>query len=174
MASTFFPKNFPRGAVLKDLARRYPDLKPAATEAFLVFLRVASDVRAYLDARMARHGMSQGKFCLLMQLNQNPESGMSPSELADRVAVSRATVTGLVDGLEREGLIRRERSPRDRRSLALRLTPAGRHLLDRMLPGHYRRAAKLMARLNNAEKKNLVSLLQKVAEGLKDAEKVKD
>eukprot|EP01034_Spumella_vulgaris_P017990 gene17990-22966_t len=55
-------------------------------------------------ARLAPHNLSEGKFVLLFLLHQMAE-GLSPHELADRAGVTRATVTGLLDGLERDGFV---------------------------------------------------------------------
>jgi len=170
MPATFFLKNLPRQKVLEDMAKRYAELKPSAVEAMLTLLRVASEISARNDARMASRKMSQGKFCMLMQLHVEPTARPSPSELAERMGVARATITGLLDGLERAGHIRRLRPPEDRRSQSIRLTAKGRGFLDKMLPGHYRRIAGLMSRLSEAERKTLVALLGKVAAGLKSLE----
>ena len=50
---------------------------------------------------------------------------MTPSELGERLIVTRATVTGLLDSLERTGFVRRSANPADRRSLVVEITPAG-------------------------------------------------
>jgi DNA-binding MarR family transcriptional regulator len=50
---------------------------------------------------------------------------MSPSELGERLIVTRATVTGLVDSLERRGYATRTANPADRRSVIVAITPAG-------------------------------------------------
>src|SRR5208282_2297102 len=112
MSSTFFLKNLPKNHILRDLARRYPDLEPGAVETYLLILKVASDIIARINAEMAQNNMSQGKLCVMMQISIEP-SGISPSDLADRIGVTRATITGLVDGLEREGFVRRERPAGD-------------------------------------------------------------
>jgi DNA-binding MarR family transcriptional regulator len=172
MASTFFLKNLPTPHVLEDMSRRYPDLKPSAVESMLNLLRVASDILEAFDTRMAKNKMSQGKFCVMMQLLRNPGKALSPSDLADNIGVARATITGLVDGLEKAGLVRRERGGTDRRSHSVRLTPKGSAFLDAMLPRHYQRTGKVMGRLSEQERRTLVVLLSKVATGLKEAEEL--
>ncbi|RFS81072.1 MarR family transcriptional regulator [Actinomadura spongiicola] len=76
---------------------------------------------------ISRHGMSPVGFFLLRQLIV--EDGLRPSEIAKRLAVTPATVTSVVDTLERNGHVRRERSYRDRRGVMLRITDSGRGLL---------------------------------------------
>ena len=48
-----------------------------------------------------------------MILNRNPEEGLNPSDLAAKCGVTRATMTGLLDSLERKRLIRRESDQAD-------------------------------------------------------------
>jgi DNA-binding MarR family transcriptional regulator len=88
-----------------------------------------------------------------------------PSEFAERANVTRATITGLLDGLEREGLVQRQPHPKDRRMLVVHLTHQGRELMQNILPEHFCRTKKLMETLTAAEKKNLVRLLQKLRAG---------
>ncbi len=57
------------------------------------------------------------------------QDGLPLKDLADALACSRATVTGIVDTLEKKGLATRSPHPADRRSLLVRLTGAGRDLL---------------------------------------------
>jgi DNA-binding MarR family transcriptional regulator len=148
-----FPlRELPKYEALEALARRFPELDPSAAEAYLVLLRVSTDILAAMDTHLV--------------LLRADGDGISPSVLAARSGVTRATVTGLVDGLEREGFIRREGSRHDRRSHAVRLTPRGEEFLRDMLPAHFRRVAGLMAKLTAADRKTLVRLLARVNQGL--------
>ncbi|WP_141576344.1 MarR family winged helix-turn-helix transcriptional regulator [Actinomadura sp. WMMA1423] len=74
-----------------------------------------------------RHGISPAGYFLLRQLIV--EDGMRPGEAARRLLVTPATITSVVDTLERNGHVRRERSYRDRRGVMLRITDSGRQLL---------------------------------------------
>ena len=162
MAPMFYLRDLPKYDAIRQRAARYPDLDPRGLESFLVLLRVASDVLDALEAYLARQGTSQGKFTILMLLNRDPEVGISPSDLANRSGVTRATITGLLDGLEREKLISREGDRGDRRKAIVRLTPRGRKLIDGMMPGYYSQIADLMGALGDEEKASLVELLGKV------------
>src|SRR5688500_15850552 len=104
----FYLRDLPKYDAIRQRAARYPQLDARALEAFLVLLRVASDVLDGLEAFLAAKKISQGKFTVLMLLNREPDVGISPSDLADRSGVTRATITGLLDGLSREKLISRE------------------------------------------------------------------
>ena len=159
-------RDLPRYEMLQEKSKRYPELDANAVEATLVLLRVASDVFEGMGAHLMREGLSQGRFMVLVLLDRCPQSeGICPSEIADQLGVTRATVTGLLDGLEKEMLISRQMQPEDRRAFCIELTPKGRHFLAAMLPEHYRRIAGLMAHLNATEQRQLVKLLSKVAHG---------
>jgi DNA-binding MarR family transcriptional regulator len=162
MAGMFYLRDLPKYEAIRQRAARYPELEPRALEAFLVLLRVASDVLDGLEAFLARQGTSQGKFTILMLLNRDPDVGISPSDLADRSGVTRATITGLLDGLSREKLVVREDDTGDRRKAVVRLTRRGRTHIEGMLPEYYRQIADLMGELSDAEKVELISLLGKV------------
>ena len=156
---------FPDQQALLELANRYPEFDLASVETCLAFLDTTADVYEALDAHFARYGLSMGKFTLLMQLLQAPEQGLTPSDFAERAGVTRATITGLLDGLEREGWLRRQPYPSDRRMLSVQLTDKGQQLLSQMLPDHFCRTTGLMANLTATEKKTLVQLLAKVQTG---------
>lgn len=74
-----------------------------------------------------KHGISPAGYFLLRLLIV--EDGLRPGEVAKRLHVTPATVTSVVDTLERNGHVRREPSHRDRRGVMLRITDSGRALL---------------------------------------------
>ena len=69
---------------------------------------------------------------VLAALDAAPEGRMRIHELADAIVFSRSGLSRLLDRLEREELLRRERSSNDRRGAYAVLTPAGRDVLDQM------------------------------------------
>jgi DNA-binding MarR family transcriptional regulator len=101
-----------------------------------------------------------------MILNRNPDQGVNPSELADRAGVTRATMTGLLEGLEREKLISRQGDRVDRRRAVVRLTTGAQSMLDGMLPDYYGQLHQLMADLSEVDKAHLTELLMKINQRL--------
>ncbi|MFZ5623535.1 MAG: MarR family winged helix-turn-helix transcriptional regulator [Gemmatimonadota bacterium] len=126
------------------------------------FLRVAGDVLAMSDACLSQVGLSHNRFTILFLLCRADDAGLTPSELADRLGVPRATMTGLLDGLERDGLIQRVRTASDRRSVMIRLTSRGRAFVDRDVPVHCERMSALMNVLDESERKALDAILTKL------------
>jgi DNA-binding MarR family transcriptional regulator len=159
-------KEVPKYECLLERSRHYPELDPSATEAFLHLLRTSTDISAAFDTVHASYNISQGRFAVLVLLNRDPDSPVNLADLAERADVARATMTGLIDTLERDGFVRREHAPDDRRMMLVRLTADGRSFLDRILPGYFRRVRALMAHTTVDDRKALVGLLGKIQRGL--------
>lgn len=169
-------KDLPRYDCLIEASKEFPDLDPSAVEAFLHLLLTGDDVFAVSERNLTEHGISHGRFGVLMLLwrsnqprsDQAPADGdcmvgpRTPAELAEAAGVTRATMTGLIDTLERDGLVKREPDPNDRRMMSVVLTAKGEKFLSGFLPGHFKLISRLMASLTEPERKALVSLLVKV------------
>ena len=123
---------------LHDLKRRYSDMDPSAVMSGAVLLRTGSDMLAALEKILGRYGLSLGRFLTLTVLNRDPEEEITPSDLAERVGVTRATMTGLLDTLAKDGWIERIQHNEDRRRVVVRLTSEGLEHLGRILPGYFR------------------------------------
>jgi DNA-binding MarR family transcriptional regulator len=162
----FLLRDLPKYESIRQQSERYPQIDPRAVEAFLVLWRTATDTLSAFETFLGKHGMSQGKFTVLMILNRNPDQGVNPSELADRAGVTRATMTGLLEGLEREKLISRQGDRVDRRRAVVRLTPTTQTVLDGILPDYFRQLHHLMADLSEGDKGRLTELLMKINERL--------
>ncbi|MBI5769955.1 MAG: MarR family transcriptional regulator [Verrucomicrobia bacterium] len=159
-------KDLPRYECLLEAAKEFPDLDPSATEVFLHLLRTGDEAFRVVEAHLASHDITQGGFGVLMALWGNCRRGggaaLSPAELAGRTGVTRATMTGLVDTLERAGLVLRAPDPHDRRMMTVSITPRGEKRLRNILPDHFRQMAWLMAPLSENERRTLVRLFSKL------------
>ncbi len=169
-------KDLPRYECLLEAAKEFPDLDPSAAEAFLHLLLTGDDVFAVTERSLSDRSISHGRFGVLMLLWRSTQpraatlmgaddcaSGpRTPAELADAAGVTRATMTGLIDTLERDGLVKREPDPDDRRMMSVLLTAKGEKFLNEFLPGHFKLIAELMAPLSESERKTLVKLLVKI------------
>lgn len=159
-------KDLPRYECLLEAVRRYPDLDPTACEAYLYVLRAGDEAYRRSEAFFTEHAITPGRFTVLMLLFDKL-SGLSlpqtPAELAEKAGVARATITGLVDTLERDGLVTRTHDSGDRRMMLIHLTPKGQETLEGILPRHFKQMAEQMAPLTEHERKTLVRLLAKLA-----------
>jgi len=156
-------RDLPSEEDLKRLATRYPDLDPEMALAWLSFLRAACEVFHASDGYFARQGTSCGRFTVMALLNRQPDTPLTPSRIAGACGVTRATITGLLDGLQADGLISRNRGTGDRRTLHVQLTAQGRRFLDNAMPEHFKRMQKLMAGLDSKERKSLRRIADRIA-----------
>jgi len=106
-------------------------------------------------------GIRPAQFAVLAVLARNP--GLKQTEIAAALGIKRTNFVGLVDTLEKRGLLERRAGQRDRRSSAIHLTEAGRRLvrrLHRMVALHERR---ITAGFDTTERRQLLAMLQRLA-----------
>ena len=165
-------KDLPRYECMLECSKRFPDLDPAAGSLFMNLLRVADALYANKTDFLNQHNISNGRFMVLMLLTvagadaDKAAPPRGPGELAEMAGVTRATMTGLVDTLEKDGYVRREPDPNDRRAMLVHLTPKGEAFTEEILPGYFRRVGQIMAPLDGRERDELMRLLHKVCEGI--------
>ena len=128
-------------------------------------LSLAAGIDRDCAVLLAPHGLSEGRFVLLFLLDAAAD-GLAPNTLAEQAGVTRATVTGLLDGLEREELIERHADANDRRALCIRLTHKGKQVAQNVFEQHARWTASLFDNLSAVERKQLGALLEKVSGNL--------
>jgi DNA-binding MarR family transcriptional regulator len=158
-------KVLPRYDCLVQAAKKFPDLDPTACEAFFHLLRAGHEIAHRCESAFASHNLSEGRFAVLMQLLDKGEDrpvARTPAELAERVGVTRATMTGLIDTLERDGLAIRAADPNDRRMMSVQLTARGHEVLKEVLPAHFKLIAEIMSPLSDSDRQTLTRLMTKV------------
>lgn len=114
----------------------------------------------------ARYGLSSAKFNALIHLYMAGDRGLTQSELGQKVLVSRPTMSGLVERLEKENLVVRNTDPTDKRVFRVCLTKRAFALIHAFLPAHNDYMHKVMSSLDKQEKETLISLLEKIRKGL--------
>jgi len=124
-------------------------------------LALAGAIDRDCAGRLAPFRLSEGKFVLLFLLHNQPD-GVSPHELADRAGVTRATITGLLDGLERDGFVLRRTGLEDRRKIAVVLTEAGGTLARDLLHEHSNWIASLFAGFTADDRQSFQALLARI------------
>src|SRR5512142_2464870 len=111
-----------------DFYAQTPDGNVLATEAVMNTIRTADMVFDRIGRLLRPLNVSAAGGLVLGILRDRGQ--MSPSELGDRLIVTRATVTGLLDSLERRGFVRRTPNPADRRGLLVEITEDGLAVLQ--------------------------------------------
>ena len=140
----------------------------AAVDAVLVhnLLRTHSYLQPCLDAGLREHQLTGAQFNAMLVLRAAGEAGLRMNEIGERLVVSRANVTGLVDRLERKGLVDRC-DDHDRRATTVQLTAAGAELIEASRPAYDVLLGELTDCLNEVEKRQLVKLLSKLRRELR-------
>ncbi|MCR6545366.1 MarR family winged helix-turn-helix transcriptional regulator [Dehalobacterium formicoaceticum] len=113
----------------------------------------------------SRWQLSQTKFNVLLLLYKN--ESMALWELGEELLVSRANISGLIDRLEKSGLVTREIDPKDRRSMRVKLTAEGKEKVAELFLPFKEYTEKVMSPLSDNEKEMLINLLQKIQWGEK-------
>lgn len=159
-------RDLPSQVVLEKFSARYPEADTSAITSFLQLLRVASDLSMALDACLSQHGLLQGRWWVLILLMREDNHMSLPSVLAEKAGVSRPTMTGLIDGLEREQLVARVFDKDDRRKVSIKLTEQGQAKLDQVMPDYYSRLRLCMAAVSEDERTLLNGILHKLDAGI--------
>lgn len=115
--------------VREVLARQGRKVEPG-TEALAAVRILGKKLHLTMERWAERFGLSEGRFQILVRLKHQPTGRFTMGELAEMLDVSPRTVTGLVDNLERDGLVKRVDDPGDRRSVYAELTDQGRERID--------------------------------------------
>ena len=110
------------------------------------------------------HGLTAAQYNVLNALAA-AEGGLSQRELGDILVVDRSNVTGLLDRLEKAGLVKRADHPSDRRVHRVSLTPAGRTLWTKVEPLYTNVAAQVSAGLGERRLRDALAVLKSLQAG---------
>ena len=128
--------------------------------ALLQLLRTADTLwnasRVFFD----RWELSPSQFNVLNLLSSEPD-GLSQTELSRQLIMHRSNVTGLVDRLEKRGLVARHDVAADRRAYRVVLTASGAELMRKVLPGYYEGAEQVWEGLPEGRVAELTADLQR-------------
>jgi DNA-binding MarR family transcriptional regulator len=142
-------------------------LSPEELGAWRGMLRVHSGLTKALDAELVRaHGLPLSSYEVLLFLADAPGGRLRMSELADGVLLSRSGLTRLVDRMEREGLLRRERCADDARGYNALITAKGRKLFQHARRTHLDGVReRFLHHLSSDDLRSLAEVWEKVAPG---------
>jgi DNA-binding MarR family transcriptional regulator len=137
--------------------------------AFRTFIRTFGLLERVMHPYFARFGISGAQWGVLRTLHRAEEKGnksLRMSELSERLIIRPASVTGVIDRLVRDGLVKREALPSDLRVKQIQLTHKGRELVERILVGHEAQIANILAGLGADEQIEFRRLLVRLGQHL--------
>ncbi len=122
--------------------------------------RITRKITKHYRDKIAAFGLTHGQFFMLVAILE--EEGMLPSQLAEKTALDRATTTGLLDRLERDGWIERRPDSVDRRALRIHLSPNALKHRDSLLSIFEETNDQFLKRFSPEEWKQFQSFLGKL------------
>jgi DNA-binding MarR family transcriptional regulator len=147
--------------VAGSFGRRYPDASASATECAMNLARTGDLVLGRVAAVLQPLDVSPAGG-LVLGILKDAGRPCPPNYISERLIVSRATVTGVLDTLVKRDLVRREPHPTDRRMVLVHLTGAGALMADKVRRSVHRAEAEWMGPLNEHERAQLTELLGKL------------
>lgn len=123
--------------------------------------RVMRRISAFYEERLAPFGMTPSQYLLFNVLWT--EDGIGLGELGDRVTLDAATLTGLIDRMEKSGYVERRPNPSDRRSVLVFLTPKAREIGPKILVFAKELDSSLKERFTEEEMKTFEKVLNSLA-----------
>ena len=156
---------------LEEIARMTADfagIDPLALHAYNELQRAARTVVAALDRAAVQRGrrLSVGRNAVLWSVCRYPDAnGITPAEIAAALDVTRATVTGLLSGLAKDGLIERVPSKIDRRKTHIRPTAKARDSIASEWPEMSRDISRVLGDLSEKDMARFVAILHKICQG---------
>ncbi|WP_039986655.1 MarR family winged helix-turn-helix transcriptional regulator [Vibrio owensii] len=139
--------------VVSQWAKEKPefDTEPMAIMGRL--MRIAKHMENHVAELHKRYDLKMGEFDVLATLRRSGQPyRLTPSELISSMMLTSGAMTNRLDKLEKKGLIAREHSKEDRRSVTVELTEKGFELIDSLIEQHLQAQHDLMGSLNSAEK----------------------
>jgi DNA-binding MarR family transcriptional regulator len=154
--------------VAPGFADEFPGASPSSAEVGANLVRASAAYLALLDRRRRPiEPLSQSAFQVLAILD-GAGRPLPSHAISERLIVSTASTSSLLDTLEGRGLVIREPHPTDRRKTLVRITPAGTDVVDRMLPVTHQAATEAFAVLEETERETLISLLGKAMSRMRE------
>ena len=117
---------------------------PLITATGLLFESAAALQRRLDDDLQATAGIPMTTYEVLIRLARSPDERLAHSELSRQLSLTSGGITRLIDRLERDELVRRERDTTDRRVYRVALTETGRRTLMAALPHHLQTLERLV------------------------------
>jgi len=154
--------------VVSDFVERYPGASPKATEAAMNIVRTADLLVKRIGELVQPFGLSPSS-ALALGILADAQAPLPPHQIAERLIISRATVTGLLDSLEKRGYIRRVPHGTDRRMLLIELTDTGRQVAHEFRVVVHQHQKGWLAALSELEQTELIEALHQLQSRLSEA-----
>ncbi|QDU60482.1 putative HTH-type transcriptional regulator YusO [Planctomycetes bacterium Pan216] len=137
---------------------------PDSQELASVVAEFGKSYARWLRDQLEHTGTTPARARLMMVLKCGGAQKMS--RIGEQLSVTPRSVTKLVDGLEREGLVAREPSPHDRRATLVHLTESGERVCKESMLANHAAAAELYDELSERERRDFARVIRKLQQSL--------
>ena len=143
-----------------------PDDRPgSANECIVGIVRAGEAFVALANRALSGYQLSPAARQALAVLDGAGEP-LSPTEIARRLIVTTASVTSLLDTLERRGLVERRADPADRRRLLVAITPPAQALVRQYVPEVVALQDAVMDGISEQDRQQLIAVLTRIREAI--------
>jgi DNA-binding MarR family transcriptional regulator len=149
----------PRTSTKTVVPKRIADGDPSPHGLWFCNWKIWLEARRLLDAALEPLGLKSREFWILVIAGAG---NISQHEMADLCGLDPSSLVAVLDGLERRGLLHRQRSPHDRRVQWVQRTEEGDRLFARALPRAQSAEAEQLAALSAADQRQLVAAMRKL------------
>jgi MarR family transcriptional regulator, 2-MHQ and catechol-resistance regulon repressor len=153
---------------LQDELKKKKPFALREEEAALSLARTSDQLRVRFERLFRRFGLQSGSQYNVLRILRGEGTPMRVLDIAERTVTEVPGITGLIDRLERAGLVVRERCTEDRRVIFVSITPAGMQVLAEIESPLHAMNRRLMAALGRDEIDELIRLLEKLRNGVAD------
>lgn len=153
---------------LEKLYEHYEWIQKIADSVSIEILKTKDMLAEVHDGFFEVHDLSVTKFNVLVILYKGREEDeeLYMSMISDRMLLSNANITGLVDRMEEQGLVERVRSSKDRRKIVVKITEKGENTVEDLIEDYREWSKKLKGILSLRETEELLHNLNKLQQGI--------
>jgi DNA-binding MarR family transcriptional regulator len=155
----------PPPTVMDALRKRFTGQELPALDVVFALRMTAQQMDNAITEWMAGTAGTPARFQILVLLWASETSGVPHKEIVKALEVTRATVSGLMTSLERDGLVKSTVDRDDRRNLIATLTSRGRAIVEKAIDSNITSLRAALAPLSAKELATLMSLLQRLRQG---------
>jgi len=148
---------------VREVSKKTTDKTPLGT---LLSIMMSYEVLArYLEVQLKHHKVSLIRFNVMSTLFKNGGE-MTPSEIAENVFREKNSISAVINTLEREGVVHREPSSEDRRSVKVVITDKGWQEANRLNPVAQELSREALSCMDKEQVENLVGMMRTLRESL--------
>lgn len=155
----------PPPAVMEEIRKRLSEREVQGLEALFALRATAQQADNALSEWMADTVGSFARYQILMALRATRGRGIPHKDIVAAMGVTRATVSGLISALERDGFVKSTVDRSDRRKQIARLTSKGEATIEKAFDINVARFRAVFASLSPSDLSSLTALLQRVRGG---------